>query len=644
MANQESKFESSLQARFWIGVAAVAAGALIGWLRLGQGWFPHDEGQLGLSALNVGNGLLPHRDFDEMYTGALSFLNALSFKLWGVSCHSMRWMMFCWYVPFLVCVYSIATRFVMPLGAGVATVLAASWSIPIYSAPMPSWYNLFMASVAAWGLIKFAECNAKQYLLLAGAAIGVSVCFKVSGLFVLAAALLFVLYRNQLSANQDSTFLLQQPEKAIEKEPQERSWFFAVLISVALLAASALSFVFVNKTDTMMQIIHFVIPFFALTLFVVRKEMGGVKGSFAFRARTLIADCLPLLIGCAIPIGLLAGYYGTQGAISDWLHGTFVMPGKRASAATFPFPNLYSFPPSLILACVVFLVVPNSPREISKPKSSIWVVVAICIALVLLTFTKFGFTIVFNSFRNLGPILIVGNVLTLVFRGSELNEVERQRFFIITAVAFFVSLIQFPFAFPIYFFYAAPAFLLAACGASKLQNANGKRALFILACFFIAVSLVRFQTPSPGSCLNANYVAPEFAKFQSNRCRLLVGADEVDVYKRIIDLVEANSEQGDTVFALPDAPEVAFLTDRKPFNGVMYEFFHPELYADKDKLRNGLLEKNVDLVVINEYPSFSTKISDGLRNSILSDFEIIDEIWQESGDRKHKIFTVLIRK
>ena len=73
MTNQEFKIGSSLQSRFWIGVAAVAIGALIGWIRLDQGWFPHDEGQLGLSALNVGNGLLPHRDFDEMYTARFRF-------------------------------------------------------------------------------------------------------------------------------------------------------------------------------------------------------------------------------------------------------------------------------------------------------------------------------------------------------------------------------------------------------------------------------------------------------------------------------------------------------------------------------------------------------------------------------------------
>ena len=38
------------------------------------GWIPHDEGSLAQSAERVLAGELPHRDFDEIYTGGLSFL------------------------------------------------------------------------------------------------------------------------------------------------------------------------------------------------------------------------------------------------------------------------------------------------------------------------------------------------------------------------------------------------------------------------------------------------------------------------------------------------------------------------------------------------------------------------------------------
>jgi hypothetical protein len=39
-----------------------------------RGWVPHDEGRLGQSAERILVGELPHRDFDDPYTGGLSYL------------------------------------------------------------------------------------------------------------------------------------------------------------------------------------------------------------------------------------------------------------------------------------------------------------------------------------------------------------------------------------------------------------------------------------------------------------------------------------------------------------------------------------------------------------------------------------------
>ena len=66
-----------------VGVVAVAISMWIAWSNLHQGWFPHDEGQLGQAAERILQGQLPHRDFDEMYTGGLSMLNAAQFRTVG---------------------------------------------------------------------------------------------------------------------------------------------------------------------------------------------------------------------------------------------------------------------------------------------------------------------------------------------------------------------------------------------------------------------------------------------------------------------------------------------------------------------------------------------------------------------------------
>src|SRR6266852_3882316 len=57
---------------------------------LQRGWVPHDEGTIGQSAERVLDGQLPHRDFDDPYTGGLSYLHALAFSALGTNSASTR--------------------------------------------------------------------------------------------------------------------------------------------------------------------------------------------------------------------------------------------------------------------------------------------------------------------------------------------------------------------------------------------------------------------------------------------------------------------------------------------------------------------------------------------------------------------------
>ena len=63
----------------FIAVMVLAAG-YIG-LFVTRGWIPHDEGLLGQSAERVLSGELPHRDFDDPYTGGGAYLKGLDVRL-----------------------------------------------------------------------------------------------------------------------------------------------------------------------------------------------------------------------------------------------------------------------------------------------------------------------------------------------------------------------------------------------------------------------------------------------------------------------------------------------------------------------------------------------------------------------------------
>src|SRR5712691_5527900 len=186
-----------------LGVAWVL-GAAVGGHYLTRGWVPHDAGSLAQSAERVLAGELPHRDFDDVYTGGLSFLHALAFRLFGTSLLSLRLVLFAAFLAWLPAVYYVAGRFVPPLAAGLATLAAALWTVPNYSEAVPSWYNLFLAVFGVAALLRHLETGGRRWLVAAGVAGGVSCLAKIVGLYYVAAVLLFLVYREHCLAREQA--------------------------------------------------------------------------------------------------------------------------------------------------------------------------------------------------------------------------------------------------------------------------------------------------------------------------------------------------------------------------------------------------------------------------------------------------------
>src|SRR6266404_9227261 len=149
---------------------------------LKRGWVPHDEGTLGLSAERVLNGDLPHRDFDD-YTGGLTFVHALAFRVLGISSVSLRIVLFAFFVPWVPAVFYVASRFCSAYSAGAVTLLAVAWSVPNYPAPMPSWYNLFFATFGTAAILRHLEAGTRRWLFLAGLCGGLSILAKITAAY-----------------------------------------------------------------------------------------------------------------------------------------------------------------------------------------------------------------------------------------------------------------------------------------------------------------------------------------------------------------------------------------------------------------------------------------------------------------------------
>ncbi len=164
--------------------------ALWVWNGLDRGWVPHDEGALAQSAERVLYGEIPHRDFDEIYTGGLTYLNAAAFRVFGPHLFSLRLPLFFAFVLWVPVLFYTYSRLVPALGAGLATLLAVAWSLPNYSSPIPSWYNLFLATAGVAALYSYLESKRRHWLFCAGIAAGMSCLFKIVGLYFVAATFL----------------------------------------------------------------------------------------------------------------------------------------------------------------------------------------------------------------------------------------------------------------------------------------------------------------------------------------------------------------------------------------------------------------------------------------------------------------------
>src|SRR5262245_3739478 len=209
------------------------AGGLYVWHDLDRGWWPNNAGAIGLSAERVLKGELPHRDFDEIYTGGVDYLHALAFKLLGTNFTSMRRVLFAVFLTWVPAVYYIATRFSGPVTAGMVSLLAIAWSLPIYSEPIASWYNLFFATHGVAALLRYLETDRRRWLFVAGVWGGLSCLAKIIGLCFLAATGLCFLFWEQ-SASRRSGQITEDLDNG--NHARRRSFGYTAFLILTLLA------------------------------------------------------------------------------------------------------------------------------------------------------------------------------------------------------------------------------------------------------------------------------------------------------------------------------------------------------------------------------------------------------------------------
>ncbi len=560
-------------------------GALVLLRDLDRGWVPHDEGALGQAAERVLHGEVPHRDFDDPYSGLLTYLNAAAFRVAGISVNTLRWPLFACSLLWLAAVFSVARRFAPPAGAALAALTCLVLSVPNYRAPMPSWYLLFLATFGMLAVIRWHESGSAHWIIAAGICSGLAVLLKLTGIVQLVgcALALWSTTPQPASGGPVSTSLRRLRVVTLVA-------LGSGLVLLAMLALSA-------GERTAWRLVP---PFALLAWTLAFREWTSGGGTAGMRLRVLARVLGPYVIGVAIPLAGFTVFFATESAGRDLFIGTFVTPWRRLNGAQFlpPAPRglLWSLP-------LIFILWPWREDRMAAVARGIGIVWFGTIVLASARDPRWylaGWYVVWSL-----PLLVAASLAlpTLFPRNVSINTSRRDMARSIAIIAVSGMLVEFPFAAPIYTLYVVPLSFLGIFAAVQEWGKVTGRALLLAGAFFLAFAVLRLN-PGTVHSLGVRYLnGPDSVRLDLPRAQLRVEAEDAGDVRALVRTI-SRLDAHRVLWAGPDAPEAYFLTGRLNHTRTLFEFLDrtPESALD---IPVRALAIGASVVVIKRRPEFS---------------------------------------
>ncbi len=593
--------------RAWLPLTLIGGAALV-WPGLDRGWYPHDEGQIGQSALRVLAGELPHRDFTEAYTGGLSLLHAAVFRFTGPDALQLRILLFAVTLVWLPLVFSLGRRVLGEAGAAALALLAVAWSVPLYPAALPSWYNLFFATGAAYSLVRYAESGRRGWLVAAGAACGFSILAKITGLFHLAGVMVAVV-------------LLEQRRRPMASRLQGSAW--SALLATGLAGAAVVVLLLLLRSGRLLHPIVLGVPVLAVCLSAAVGELRRVPlAGRALAEQSVLPMALPI-VGALLPIAGFIVPYLRAGAIGALRAGVLGLPSERilhASMAPFWF---WFVPAVAALALVIALL---AAREVPPRRAMGLAAVLLCIlTLVALTDWR-AYQIAWDMVWHAGPIAIVAGALALASQRAQADVLAHRAHdaaaadvvcLVLLPIAAFAALVQFPFMAPIYGAYVLPLMLLLVAAVWQMHPAVRPGISLAPVGAPMALFAALMLRDHDQQKLGFVYQRLPEAALDNARVPLRVPLEDKRVYERVVALVRTHVGDG-RMWAGPDMPEAYFLSGQPNPTRTMYEFFEPTP-LDR-QVASATRDPSVRVVVLNLAPSFSDTLPTSTRDMLAARF------------------------
>jgi hypothetical protein len=166
----------------------------------------------------------------------------------------------------------------------------------------------------------------------------------------------------------------------------------------------------------------------------------------------------------------------------------------------------------------------------------------------------------------------------------------------------FLTLVQYPFGTPVYYFYVAPLVVLASAGLVAYLDVGSRLIPALLLCAYAAFAILIVDRGYLVTQPEAHTVI-----LDSNRASILVTPDERTEFRRAAGLL-AGHGSGRYVFAGPDAPALYFLSDRENPTRALFDFLDDTDSARGKNLLHALEMHGVTAIAINYDPKFSPRL------------------------------------
>jgi len=570
------------------------------------------------TAERVLRGELPHRDFDDTYSGGIAMMHAAAFRVLGTDLYSMRIVLLLFSVAVMPTIYYIALQFASPKNAAIATWTSIAWSISNYFAPLPSWYNLFFAIFGTAALVRYINTNRLRWLVVAGVLGGLSILIKIIGVYFVAGSYLFLLFREQEVADE----VTASTSNFANADRIRRGLYpFALTVAAGVFVAAVV--VLIRRRFTLMDALIFVAPSLALGTVLWINEWRLAGYSSLTRWRNASITLVVFTLGVMLPLAFFLVPYFASGSITELYQGVFVSPQKRLDLVSHPLPPVSSLIALIPIALVLLIQLPRD--SILNGGLFTATVAGIGLMAVFAGNTNAVYTGFWNSARPIVPLVVLIGCWQLIAKSHiQMTKEERQKLFLVLAMATMVSFVQFPYSYGIYFCYAAPMVVLAAISVASRQSLAPKKLQFCLLLVYLMFGLVWLNSGYIRSIGMAYFHVENQSNLNIKQAQLTVPFFEANLYTPLVEEVQKHAKENSYIYATADCPEVYFLCNRLNPTRTLYDFFDPDFQSDPDgrikRLIAMLDEKEIKVVVLHWTAEFSKAPAKELVTAIQSRF------------------------